>query len=273
MTLFINLGWAVFGGWGLLLIALAYAVAGLKLLAIFDSRGYAIPAGICAVFVVCLAPLAVYGLQQAMGWWPAEDGLSTGLRWYSLSMELSALALAVLLLWRRSYPFLMMPVAVLLWLIVIDIAEVTIAPALGDRWQAIVSMCSGLALLLMALALECRVPRVADYPFWFYLVGVLAFWGGLTALQLDGEGASVVYLLVNILLLLTGVILLRRVFVVAAAIGCTLYLGDLSATLFKDSWLFAVSLSFIGLLVIGLEILWQKNERRCSEKIRTVTSQ
>ena len=47
-------------------ISLAYAGVGLKLTGMFQTRGYAIPAGICATFVVALTPLAIYGLQQGM---------------------------------------------------------------------------------------------------------------------------------------------------------------------------------------------------------------
>src|SRR3954467_6611557 len=46
MSLFMNLGWERFGGWGLFFIALAYAGAGLWLTEFFLGRGYPIPAGI-----------------------------------------------------------------------------------------------------------------------------------------------------------------------------------------------------------------------------------
>ena len=73
MTLFMTLGWESFGGWGIFFISLAYAGVGLKLANRFQTKGYAIPAGICATFVVALTPLAFYGLQQGMGWWPDES--------------------------------------------------------------------------------------------------------------------------------------------------------------------------------------------------------
>lgn len=46
MTLFMNLGWESFGGWGILSLALAYAGVGLKLASVFQDKGHAIPAGI-----------------------------------------------------------------------------------------------------------------------------------------------------------------------------------------------------------------------------------
>ena len=73
MTVFMNLGWEEFGGWGIFWISLGYAAVGLKLSDYFKKQGHAIPAGICVTFVVTLTPLAIYGLQQANGWWPGED--------------------------------------------------------------------------------------------------------------------------------------------------------------------------------------------------------
>lgn len=73
MTLFMKLGWESFGGWGIFFISLAYAGIGLKLTGIFQKNGHAIPAGICATFVVALTPLAIYGLQLALGLWPDES--------------------------------------------------------------------------------------------------------------------------------------------------------------------------------------------------------
>ncbi len=40
MTLFMNLGWESFGGWGIFFIYLAYAGTGLKLTQIFQAKGY-----------------------------------------------------------------------------------------------------------------------------------------------------------------------------------------------------------------------------------------
>ena len=70
LSLFMNLGWEQFGGWGIVVICFVYAVVGLLLVNLFERRKRHVPTGICAAFVVTLVPLAVYGFQQAMGWWP-----------------------------------------------------------------------------------------------------------------------------------------------------------------------------------------------------------
>ena len=76
MTLFMNLGWESFGGAGILVIALVYALTGVLLTNRFRSKGYAIPAGICATFVVALTPLAIYGFATGTRCLARQDAIS-----------------------------------------------------------------------------------------------------------------------------------------------------------------------------------------------------
>ena len=70
MSMFMNLGWMMFGGWGLFGLSLAYALVGLlateRLLHGLKLR---VPAGILATFVVVLTPLAVLGLLLLYQLW------------------------------------------------------------------------------------------------------------------------------------------------------------------------------------------------------------
>lgn len=70
-----------------------------------------------------------------------------------------------------------------------------------------------------------------------------------------------------------GVLLVRRVFVIFGALGCSGYVGHLAFNIFKDSWLFPISLTLLGLLVIYLGVLWQKHEKGITEKARKVLPQ
>ena len=69
---------------------------------------------------------------------------------------------------------------------------------------------------------------------------------------------------------LLGAVLSRRVFTVCGAFGVAGYLGHLSFRVFKDSLLFPLALSAIGLGVIYLGILWQRNEQRIVARIRAL---
>ncbi len=273
MTLFMNLGWEAFGGWGILVICIMYAAAGLGMIGFFRRRNLHVPAGICAVFVVALTPLAIYGLQRGMGWWPDSSvyrDYHRFIRYHWVFMELGTLAVGSVMAWRYRYPFLVMPIAATLWYLSMDLAPLIFGDRLDFREQAWVSVAFGLATLALALVVDLRTRGQRDYGFWLYLFGVMTFWGGLTSLDSDSELARFVYLLVNLGLIGCGVALVRRVFVVFGAVGCTIYFGHLAATVFRDSWLFPFVLTGIGLGVIWLGVLWQRHEAAITARVHAL---
>ena len=274
MTLFMNLGWESFGGWGIFVISLIYSAIGLKLTNIFQTKGYAIPAGICATFVVAIVPLAIYGLQQALGFWPDDSvyrEYHKYIKWHWIYLELGTLAVGTIIAWRYKYPFLIMPLAVTLWYLSMDLAPML---AGGDRpeyeFRALVSMYFGLLIVFLAFWVDVRARKTADYAFWLYIFGVMAFWGGMTSQHSDSEISKFIYFCINLLMMGVGVMLVRRVFVIFGAIGGCIYLGHLASTVFKDSWLFPIALTAIGLLIIYLGVQWQKHEKMITDIARSV---
>jgi hypothetical protein len=263
MSLFMNLGWESFGGWGILLISLLYGAAGLRLTRYFKDKGLAVPAGICATFVTALAPLAIYGLQQGLGMWPegtAYKDYHHYIRWHWLYMELGTLAVGSIMAWKYRYPFLIMPVAATLWYMSMDLAPFFNGGTYDFEFKALVSLWFGVANILLAFWVDIRSRKSGDYAFWLYLFGVMTFWGGLTSQHSDSEWSKFFYCLINLGLIGIGVVLVRRVFVVFGAVGCAVYIGHLASTVFKNSWFFPVSLTFIGLGIVFTGVWWQKNE-------------
>lgn len=272
MTLFMNLGWESFGGWGIFFISLAYAGVGFKLANTFQKKGHAIPAGICATFVVALTPLAIYGIQQAMGWWPDDSPYREYhryIKWHWIFLELGTLAVGAIIAWLYRYPFLQMPIAVTLWYMSMDVAAMLAGGRPDYELRTLVSMYFGLAMTLFAFWVDIRSSKSGDYAFWLYLFGVIAFWGGMTPQHSDSELSKFIYCCINLLLVGIGVVIVRRVFVVFGAIGCSIYLGHLANEVFKDSWLFPIALTAIGLGIIYLGLLWQKNEERITHQARS----
>ena len=91
----------------------------------------------------------------------------------------------------------------------------------------------------------------------------------MTAQHSDSELSKFIYCCVNLLLVGVGVVIVRRVFVIFGAIGCSIYLGHLADKVFKDSWLFPIVLTAIGLGIIYLGVIWQKNEKEITKKVRS----
>lgn len=273
MSLFMTLGWERFGGWGLLFIALGYAGAGLWLTEfLLRRRRLPIPAGITAALVVALTPLAVYGLQVALGWWPEGRVFReyhTRIDWPWVFMELATLASGAAMLWRYRLPFLVMPVAVTLWYMSMDLTPFLFRDA-DAAWELrkVVSLWSGLFIVLLAFVVDIRTRRDKDYAFWLYLFGVIAFWGGLSLMHSESELGKLGYLCVNLLMIAAGAVLSRRVFAVFGGLGAAGYLAHLARDVFQDSILFPFVLSLIGLAVIYAGILWQRHEARVTIALR-----
>jgi hypothetical protein len=273
MTLFMNLGWESFGGWGLFFIALAYAGAGLWLTEfLLNRRGLPIPAGIAAAFVVALTPLAVYALQMALGFWAegrTYHEFHTAIDWRWLLMELATLAIGAVLLWRYRLPFMVMPIAVTLWYMSMDLSPFLFGVE-DQAWEMRkhVSLWFGFAMLVLAVWVDIRSRQEKDYPFWLYLFGVMAFWGGLSAMKSDSELGKFLYLCINLAMIACGALLSRRVFVVFGGLGAAGYVGHLAYDVFKDSVWFPFVLTFIGFAVVVLGIAWQRHEEKISARLR-----
>jgi len=272
MTLFMTLGWERFGGWGICAIALGYLAAALVLLHWFMGRGLKIPAGIMGALAVALVPLAIYGLQQGLGFWP--DGYlyrdyHIFIDWRWLLMELGTLAGGALLLYLYRLPFMVMPVAVTLWYLSMDLTPFLFHDS-DYSWELrrLVSLWFGLAMTLFGFWVDLRSRRSGDFAFWLYLFGVAAFWGGLSLMNSESELGKLGYCGINLLLIFVGAVLSRKVFVVFGGFGVAGYLGHLAYSVFRDSLLFPFALSAIGLAVIGLGIIWQKREERITRRLR-----
>ena len=274
MTLFMNLGWEVFGGWGIFAIAAVYGLFGLFLAERFSGkRGFGVPTGIMAVFATALVPLAVYGLQAGLGLWDGSRvyrDYHIYIDWRWMTMELAALAAGAAALKRYKIPFLVFPVAATLWYMSMDLAPFLFRDAdLTWRLRRIVSLWFGLAMILFALRVDFRTRSKGDFAFWLYLFGLAAFWGGLSLLDSGSELGRFFYLCVNLLLIASGAVLSRRAFAVFGGLGISGYIGHLAWRVFEDSALFPFVLSCVGFFVIWLGILWQRREKRITAALRS----
>ncbi len=270
MSLFMTLGWERFGGWGLFFIALAYAGAGLWLTEFFLKKSrLRIPAGITAAFVVALTPLAIYGLQTAMGWWAEGRFLRnyhTHIDWRWLFMELATLACGAVMLWRYRLPFLVMPIAATLWYMSMDLTPFLFGET-DATWELrkFVSLWFGLLMALLAFWVDIRTRQ--DYAFWLYLFGAITFWGGLSTMYSDSELNRFIYMCINLGMIIVGAVLSRRVFAILGGLGATSYFAHLAYDVFRESIIFPFVLTIIGLGVIYLGILWQRHEQTISNKL------
>ncbi|MBF0584021.1 MAG: DUF2157 domain-containing protein [Magnetococcales bacterium] len=273
LSLFMTMGWELFGGWGVFAIALGMAMGAIGLTRWFLQRqGFAIPAGIMLTLAVVLVPLAIYGLQAGMGLW--VEGVvyrdyHTHIDWRWVWMELGTLLAASLLLWRFRLPFAVMPVAVTLWYMSMDFASLFAGQSAWEGGLAQkISILFGLGMLGVAFWVDLRNRSPQDFAFWLYLFGVITFWGGLSLLDSADELGKFLYCCVNVGMIFLGGLLMRRVFAVFGGLGMSGYLFYLSHKVFVDSVLFPFVLTGLGLGLVYLGVLWQQHEARLAARYR-----
>jgi hypothetical protein len=274
MSLFMTLGWNTLGGWGGFFISICYGVLALALTHwLLERKHLAVPAGILATLAVVMVPLAIFFAQMALGYWgegkPYRD-YHVFIDWRWVMMEFGTLAIGVVLLWRYRFPFMLMPIAVTLWYMSMDLVPFLLGRERVYDWEIrkFISLWFGLAMTLVAFWVDLRSRFSRDYAFWLYLFGVLTFWGGLSLMESGSEWGKLAYCGINVFMILVGAVLGRRVFAVFGGLGVAFYLGDLSWRVFKDSMIFPLALSALGLGIIALGVLWQRREAQWSARLR-----
>ncbi|WP_019903780.1 hypothetical protein [Methylobacterium sp. 77] len=267
MGLFSTLAFGLMGGPALTATALFYAavfIAAGQFLR--TTRDLPVPGGLLVACAVAMTPLAVYGLQESWGW--SGHGRPGAYReifaWIKggwVPMEAATLVASAIALRVTRFGFITLIAAVSLWFLSMDLGAWATSPDLDWETRRTISLWFGLGLVAFAWAVDLR-QKQADYAFWLHLSGILTFWGAVTWHHSDSEVAKALYALMNVGLIGFAIFLSRRIYAVFGAIGVALYLGDLASRVFRDSLLFPFALSLIGLGMIGLGILYQRNARR-----------
>jgi len=265
MGLFSTLAFSQMGGQALTMTALVYAAlftwAGHYL---WTAKNLRTPGGLLIAVAVSMAPLAVYGVQDALGLWSqfGKPGSLRGSLWLKGSwfpMEIAAITASAVALRFYRFPFITFIMALALWFLSMDLAQWIIGKPPNWEISRQVSIWFGLAMLIAAVVVNAR-QRSGDFAFWLYLFGVLAFWGGISFTTSGTALQKAAYCAMNVGFLFLAVFLGRRVFAIAGTIGIAIYLGDLAAAVFKDSLLFPFALSLIGVAIIAFGLYYHRHQ-------------
>lgn len=264
--------WMSIGDSALLAVTSLYIIL-LTLIALkLQRQDQPIAAGVLAAVAVSIVPLAVFAIERLAGWWPLDDIQSDYHQYYTyvqggwVLMEAATVVAGLLMLRLVPFPFIVMPMAVALWFMSMDLSEWFFGSPFSWEQRRTVSLWFGLALLAVFIVIDGRTRR--DYAGWGYLAGLAAFWGGLTLMDSGSELGKALYCVINLCLMGLAVLLRRPVFMVFGSMGVAAYLGYLSYDVFADSLLFPLVLTVIGLGVIGLGLLYQKKREQLSQSLR-----
>lgn len=278
MLIMAAMGWLLTEAWmslgdGALLVIASLYILLITLFALkLQRRGQPVAAGVLAAVAVSIVPLAVFAIERLVGWWPVHDTQANYHHYYTyvqsgwLAMELATVLAGLLMLRLIPYPFIVMPIAVALWFMSMDLSEWVFGSPFSWEQRREVSLWFGLGMLVVFVVVDGRTRE--DYAHWGYLAGLAAFWGGLTLVDNGSELGKALYCLINIALMGMAVLLRRPVFMVFGALGVAAYLGYLSYDVFAESLLFPVVVTLIGLGVIWLGLVYQKRRERLSQVMR-----
>lgn len=257
MGLFTTEAWQRFGAGSLVTIAAIYGAAFALAGEMLWRRGLRIPGGLLITVAVTMAPLAVFGVQEWIG--PGQSAYRLIKSDWAV-MDVAAIVAGAAALARYRFGFLLMPVAVALWFLSMDVVQfLAPGPELTFETRKLVSLVFGAVMMLAAWAIDVAARK--DFAFWLHLFGLMAGWGGLTAMDSHGEVGKAVYCALNIGLLFASVFLQRRAYAVFGGMGVTIYLGHLAGVVFKDSLMFSFALSIIGIAVIVCGLWFHKHRR------------
>src|SRR3989475_6350235 len=182
MGWFVNRAWERFGGAGLLLIAIIYAlgfsIAGHRL---WVRQRLRVPGGLLFSLAVWMTPLGIYGFQRMTGIWLQQDpgAYRNYYEWVKggwFFMEVGTILAGLGVLWFGRFRFLTFPVAFALWFMSMDLTPL-IYGRLDFTWnqRVWVSLWFGLAFLVLAFLVDRRTRD--DYVFWGVPLRRASLWG------------------------------------------------------------------------------------------------
>lgn len=261
-----TLGFQAVEPWAVFFIAVAYALVFVNAGGRLWRGGMLVPGGLLSTMAVCMTPLAVWGLERATGFWPAQDpgnyrDFFPYIRSSWIWMEACTVLAALFALRKVKFPFLVAPAAVALWFMSMDLSSYL---AGKQSWDGAlyrqVSIVFGLSMLFVAWLADKRTE--VDLSFWLYLFGMTAFWGALSSMDSGSQLRRFLYCMLNVGFIVLSVVLKRRVFLVYGAIGVNAYLVMLAYRVFENSVLFPFALTALGLAVIWAAVKYQRNRER-----------
>ena len=183
-------------------------------------------------------------------------------------IELGTLAVAAMIFAAHRTPYILMPITVIFWWMVMDFsmyqeevarkaAEATNDYRSHDTYKLIYewnSVYFGLAAIAVGAAIDWTKKTRIDMAYWVYIAGVASFWGGLILMGESGDWAAFKFFVVNVVLFLIGGVFVRGVFLVAGGVGMVMYIVRLVDKQFRDDPLFALYLAGIGF--VGLVLVY-----------------
>ncbi len=273
LGLFTTLAFSNMGGAALVACGIIYGLGflfgGNKL---WNTSGLKTPGGLLIAAAVSMVPMIIYGIQDYFQLWDYAKGDPGAYRNFFpyihgswIYMEAATIIAALVASRFYRAPFIWLIGAIALWFLSMDVV-IWLRPDQDNWWnyetRRTVSLIFGATMIAYAWMADVHRKGKTDMSFWLHIFGIMAFWGGLSLMDSGSQLGKFIYCMINVGLLALSLFLNRRVYAVFGTLGIAGYLGYLASDLFKDSMLFPIALSAIGLGVIGAGLYLHKNRAR-----------
>ena len=270
MTWLMGTSWSNFGAIGMAIVSALYFImffiAGYY---VFFKKHLEIAGGLLFSVSIAVIPLLVFSILRACNFWPQGWEYNDYYVWVKgkwIILEISIILVALPILLKTKFPFIVFLIAGSLWFFSMDIVPI-IYEITNFTWteRAIVSNIFGLLMIGTGYFMDIKFKK--DYAFWMYLFGLITLSSGLSVFYNDNVLKFSLLGIINVLLILFSIFINRNVFLIFGTIGLIQFLSRLSWVFFKGSIIFPFTLTIIGVLLILLGVYFQKNKGNIQEKV------
>ena len=270
MTWLMKSSWDNFGKEGMAAVSALYFV-------IFLFAGYftffkkklEVAGGLLFSVSISIIPLLVFSVLRVFNFWDLDwdyDDYYIWIRGKWIVLEITTIAVALPILLKTKFPFIVFLIAGTLWFFSMDIMQV-IEDKRSLTWTERANITNMFGLFMIAIGYYADIKFKKDYSFWLYLFGLIILSTGLSIFYNINIYKLIRLGVANILLILFALFINRNVFIVFGTIGLIEFLSRLSWQFFKDSSFFPFALTIFGVLLIVSGVFFQKNRKNIEEKI------
>jgi hypothetical protein len=267
--------WSVLGPTGVLIVSVVYAALFAAAAHLFTRERFATAHGLALLLLILTVPLITWAFLRTTGVWvdvapavcSAEPDLFWACRGQTMILAATAFVASVVAMRRLAFGPLMIPGAGAL-LIVLGEATLRIAghgelPGMTG-WSFVV-----VASMLVTIAYETDRRRgMEDYGRWLHVAAVIATAIALSAL-FSGDASLRYLLLPTAVVMMASSLYLRRViWLFVGLIALFSSLLWMAREVFKQAVAFPVLLGFVGITVILVTVLIQRQYPRLAERVR-----
>ena len=270
LTWLLLTNWDDFGAIGILIISTIY-------LFVFLFAGYylyfhkklTLPGGLLFCVAISVMPLLVFSIMRFFNFWPADSAYSDFYIWVKgkwIIMEIATIAVALPVLFKTRFPFIVFLISFALWFMSMDIVPIIYSEnSISWTNRSDISQIFGIAMVIVAYFLDLKSKK--RYSFWLYLFGLITITSGFSVFYNRDTAALAILLAVHVCMIFLSLFLEQPVFIVFGMIGITEFLMRISYIWFKDSPVFPFLLTIIGMFLIFSGIVYQKNRIKIDSAI------